>query len=134
MADERVVRDLRKKFTPGPEGGKPAPAGGPVPAVAEAFFTRARKQQARRKVSVHGARGTAVPSGLGIGTAPREPLWPPGTPVDAPASMRTTPGLGDDFLHEPLASGWPHRTRRPDASACRSYARWGLRLARVCRC
>ena len=44
-------------------------------------------------VSVHGASVTAVQSGLGIETPLVEPLWPPGTQVDAPALMGTTPGL-----------------------------------------
>jgi hypothetical protein len=82
------------------------------------------------EVSVHGARVTAVQSGLGIGTATRQPLWLSGTQVDAPASMRTTPGLGGDFLHKSLPSAWPHSTRRQDASAWRSSARWALQLAR----
>jgi hypothetical protein len=43
-------------------------------------------------VSVYGSRVTAVQSGLGIVTA-LEPLWPPGTQVDAPVLMGTTPGL-----------------------------------------
>jgi hypothetical protein len=71
------------------------------------------RQGYRTWVSVHGARVTAVQSGLGIGTATRQPWWPSGTQVDAPASMRTTPGLGDDFLHESLPPQRGH-TRRDD--------------------
>src|SRR5262249_54445753 len=77
-------------------------------------------------VSVHGARVTAVQSGLVTGTATRQPLWPSGTQVEAPASMRPTPGLGDDFLHVFLASAWPHPTRRQDASAYHRMARRSL--------
>ena len=89
------------------------------------ILTSFSRRVVRLQVSVHGAGVTAVQSGLGIGTATRQPLRPSGTQVDAPASMRTTPGLGDDFLHESLPSAWPHPTRRQDASACRpgaSYA------------
>src|SRR5215470_5077741 len=59
---------------------------------------------------------------LGIRAATRQPLGPPGTQVNAPASMRTTLGLGNEFLHQPLPSAWPHPTRRQDASACRTGA------------
>ena len=86
------------------------------------------------QLSVHGARVTAVQSGLGRGTAARQPLQPSRTQVDAPASMRTTPGQGDDFLHESLPSAWPDPMRRQDASAFRTAARNGHRLACACRC
>jgi hypothetical protein len=79
--------------------------------AAAAFEARMGVVSASPEVSVHGAVVTDVQSGLGIGTAPRQPLWPPRTQVNAPASMRTAPGLGDDFLHESLASAWPHPTR-----------------------
>ena len=50
-----------------------------------------------RWVSVHGARVTAVQSVLGIGAATRQPLWPSGTQVDSPASMRTSRAWGTTF-------------------------------------